>query len=154
METRPLLRGPPTKRPQAHLCSLAVFNEVTLLKRVGNGVATPAPAVFFLKGGYAPPAKLSCRFEARDRLDPLGVKNVVKSGHAVLLVHGTGADTAELLHVTADTEEETKVDCSVAQVVVADLRSSGDRRFGIDGLCMETRPLLRGPPTKRPQAHL
>jgi hypothetical protein len=34
----------------------------------------------------------------------------VKSGHAVLLVHGTGANTAELLHVTADTEEETKVD--------------------------------------------
>ena len=25
-------------------------------------------------------------------LDPLGVKNVLKSGHAVLLVHGTGAD--------------------------------------------------------------
>ena len=33
----------------------------------------------------------------------------MKSGHAVLLVHGTGANTAELLHVTADTEEETKV---------------------------------------------
>ena len=42
-------------------------------------------------------------------VDPLGVEDVVKSGHAVLLVHGTGANTAELLHVTADTEEETKV---------------------------------------------
>jgi hypothetical protein len=43
-------------------------------------------------------------------VDPLGVHNVVKSDHALGLVHGTGADTAKFLHVGADTEEQTQVD--------------------------------------------
>jgi hypothetical protein len=41
---------------------------------------------------------------------PLGVQNVVESNHAALLVHGTTADTAQLLHVSTDTEEQTQVD--------------------------------------------
>jgi hypothetical protein len=64
-------------------------------------------------------------------VDPLGVKNVVKSGHAVLLVHGTGADTAELLHVTADTEEETKVDTEGTDVGTGLARNVEDSKLAL-----------------------
>lgn len=47
---------------------------------------------------------------------PLGVKNVVEGDELLGLVHGTGADTAQLLHVAADTEEETQVDAQGTDV--------------------------------------
>lgn len=47
---------------------------------------------------------------------PLGIENVVEGDELLALVHGTGADTAEFLHVTADTEEETKVDAEGTDV--------------------------------------
>jgi len=64
-------------------------------------------------------------------VDPLGVKNVVKSGHAVLLVHGTGADTAELLHVTTDTEKETKVDTEGTDVGTGLARNVEDGKLAL-----------------------
>lgn len=41
---------------------------------------------------------------------PLGVKNVVEGNHVLLLVHGSGADTAQLLHVCSHAQKKTKVD--------------------------------------------
>jgi hypothetical protein len=40
----------------------------------------------------------------------------VQGDHTLGLVHGTGADTAELLHVGTDTEEETKVNTESTDV--------------------------------------
>lgn len=42
-------------------------------------------------------------------VEPLGVEDVVERDEALVLVHGTRPDTAELLHVSADAEEETEV---------------------------------------------
>ena len=59
-------------------------------------------------------------------VNPLGIKDVVESCHAVLLVHGTRAHTAELLHVTADTERRLETAYSRAVVkrgLVASLES-------------------------------
>ena len=49
-------------------------------------------------------------------VQPLGVENVVKGDQALGLVHGTGADTAELLHVGADAKEETDVHAESSDV--------------------------------------
>ena len=42
-------------------------------------------------------------------VNPLGVQDVVHGAHAHVLGEGAGADTAELLHVAANAEEETEV---------------------------------------------
>jgi hypothetical protein len=64
-------------------------------------------------------------------VDPLCVENIVKSGHAVLLVHGTGADTTELLHVTANTEQETKVDTESTDVGTSLARDVEDSELAL-----------------------
>jgi hypothetical protein len=43
-------------------------------------------------------------------VNPLGIHHIVQSDHTLALVHGSGANTAKLLHVGTNTEEETKVD--------------------------------------------
>lgn len=47
---------------------------------------------------------------------PLGVENVVQGNEALGLVHGTASDSAKLLHVAADSEEETQVDAEGSNV--------------------------------------
>ena len=47
---------------------------------------------------------------------PLGVEDVVHRAHGVRLGEGSRADTAKLLHVTTDSEEETEVDTERADV--------------------------------------
>ena len=64
-------------------------------------------------------------------VDPLGIKDVVESGHAVLLVHGTRAHTAKLLHVTANTEEETKVDTEGTDVGTGLARNVEDSKLAL-----------------------
>lgn len=43
-------------------------------------------------------------------INPLGIHDIVQSNHTALLVHGTGANTTQLLHVSANTEQKTQVD--------------------------------------------
>lgn len=47
---------------------------------------------------------------------PLGIEDVVEGNELLALVHGTTANTAELLHVAADTEEKTQVDAEGTDV--------------------------------------
>lgn len=48
---------------------------------------------------------------------PLSVEDIVESDHGtVILGHDTGANTAELLHVGADTEKETEMDAKGSDI--------------------------------------
>lgn len=47
---------------------------------------------------------------------PLSVQDVVEGDKLLSLVHGTTADTAQLLHVAADTQQQTQVDAEGTDV--------------------------------------
>jgi hypothetical protein len=62
---------------------------------------------------------------------PLGVENVVKGDEPLVLVHGTAANTAQLLHVGADTEEETQVDTEGTDVGTGLARDPEDAEVAV-----------------------
>lgn len=47
---------------------------------------------------------------------PLGIQNIVQSDQVIRLGHSTGAHTTELLHVSTNSEKETKMDAKGSDV--------------------------------------
>lgn len=55
----------------------------------------------------------------------------MKSDEVLLLVHGTGAHTSQLLHVSADTQQETKVDTECTDVGTSLARDPEDTKLSL-----------------------
>lgn len=63
---------------------------------------------------------------------PLGIENIVKRDKlAIVLRHDTGADTAKLLHVSANTEEKTKVNAESTDVGAGLARHPEDTKVAV-----------------------
>lgn len=64
-------------------------------------------------------------------VEVLGIKDIVKGDEVLLLVHGTRSHTSQLLHVSTDTQQKTKVNTECTDVGTSFARNPEDTELSL-----------------------